>query len=164
MPICKECNTKFPNKKIIEGKERCLHTRKYCLDCSPFNSRKKCGPKKSNKKGKDPVSIMSNCKICERDFFTKTFQKQCPACKSKKQRHEKKEKAIKYLGSECKACGYKKCSQAFDFHHVDPNEKELTLSGNWEKSWNTIEKEIKKCILLCCRCHRELHAGMITLE
>lgn len=26
-----------------------------------------------------------------------------------------------------------------------------------------LKKEVDKCILLCCRCHREVHAGVITL-
>ncbi len=27
-------------------------------------------------------------------------------------------------------------------------------------SWEMIEKELKKCVLLCCRCHREVHDGL----
>lgn len=30
--------------------------------------------------------------------------------------------------------------------------------------WNSILDEISKCVLLCCRCHRELHAGLWSLD
>ena len=36
MPTCVKCNKKFPNHLIIDGKERNLQRRKYCLKCSPF--------------------------------------------------------------------------------------------------------------------------------
>ena len=27
-------------------------------------------------------------------------------------------------------------------------------------SWARIVRELDKCVLLCCRCHREVHDGM----
>jgi hypothetical protein len=44
---------------------------------------------------------------------------------------------------------------------LDPNEKDFTISKAIvrPKSWDSFVSELKKCILLCCRCHRELHAG-----
>jgi len=72
----------------------------------------------------------------------------------KKNRDELK----KLLGGECSICGYKKCFAALDFHH-NSGEKEGNLSyiikdSSKQKSL----KEIKKCILLCGNCHRELHS------
>jgi len=34
--ICQNCNSEFNSKAIIDGKERNLQRRKYCLNCSPF--------------------------------------------------------------------------------------------------------------------------------
>lgn len=60
-------------------------------------------------------------------------------------------------------CGYNKdCPEAFDLHHIDPNQKDFTISQKI-KSWAKISKELKKCVLLCCRCHRELHYKMVFL-
>jgi len=72
-------------------------------------------------------------------------------------RLELKERAIAYLGGHCVLCGYDKCPSAFDFHHLDPVEKDFVISA--KTSWETIEPELKKCVLLCANCHREVHAG-----
>ena len=70
---------------------------------------------------------------------------------------DKKRKAMELFGSKCSICGYDKCLGAMEFHHIDPNAKD----ANWNKlrlrSWDKIVKELKKCQLLCCRCHREIH-------
>lgn len=56
-------------------------------------------------------------------------------------------------------CGYSKCKEALDFHHVNPNEKDFNISGSHSRSWEKIELELKKCVLLCANCHREIHSG-----
>ena len=72
-----------------------------------------------------------------------------------------KQKAVEFKGGECDLCGYKKCIQALDFHHLDPFEKEFTIAGNYNISWKRIVNELKKCILVCSNCHREIHAGIV---
>ncbi len=63
-------------------------------------------------------------------------------------------------------CGYSKkthnwfITAALDFHHPDKNKKHNV--GNMIRdgySWANILKEIKKCIVICCRCHAELHGS-----
>jgi hypothetical protein len=39
MPTCENCGDYFPNYVRIDGKLRNLHSRKYCLKCSPFGAR-----------------------------------------------------------------------------------------------------------------------------
>jgi predicted HNH restriction endonuclease len=64
---------------------------------------------------------------------------------------------IKKLGGKCGVCGYDKCPAAFDFHHnikgKENNISVLLKNASKEK----LLKEIKRCILLCSNCHRELH-------
>jgi DNA invertase Pin-like site-specific DNA recombinase len=71
-------------------------------------------------------------------------------------RKRTKIKLIEYKGGECEKCGYKKCIDALEFHHKDPNKKDFTISG---KSWSfeRLKKEVDKCILVCANCHREIH-------
>jgi predicted HNH restriction endonuclease len=81
-------------------------------------------------------------------------------------RLELKRSAVEHLGSKCQLCGYERCVSAMDFHHTDPSEKDFVISSRM--SWEVIVKELRKCVLLCSNCHREVHAGMhptyLTLE
>ncbi len=74
--------------------------------------------------------------------------------------------AIEYKGGKCILCGYNKDTAALEFHHINPEEKE-NVGGPAVISWRTFEnnkEELDKCVLLCCRCHREVHSGSATLE
>jgi hypothetical protein len=73
-----------------------------------------------------------------------------------KRRHVLKEKSIEYKGGKCEKCGYDKSKRALSFHHLDPNEKEFTVSSA-NKSWERVKSELDKCLLLCMNCHMELH-------
>ena len=66
-------------------------------------------------------------------------------------------------GGQCVKCGYNKCIQALEFHHIDPTKKDFTISNTNFKILEAVE-ESKKCILLCSNCHRELHAGLWDLK
>ncbi len=66
-------------------------------------------------------------------------------------------RALDYKGGKCKECGYSRCPGSMDFHHRDPSMKEFIWSKLRKRSWENIKKELDKCDLLCCRCHREGH-------
>jgi hypothetical protein len=76
-----------------------------------------------------------------------------------RRRKSLRDQAIEYKGGKCNICGYNRCASAFDFHHLDPQEKDFTISAHMT-SWDRIKKEIDKCVLLCANCHREVHDGM----
>ena len=80
-------------------------------------------------------------------------------------RKRRKQNLIKVLGGQCCLCGYDKISEALEFHHINPEEKEYAISQNG--TCHDLEKdlsEIKKCILVCANCHREIHNGIYTEE
>lgn len=78
-------------------------------------------------------------------------------------RRRTKVKLVEYKGGKCECCGYNKCIAALEFHHLDPKEKDFTISG---KSWSfeKLKNEAEKCILVCNRCHTEIHNGFINLD
>lgn len=69
-------------------------------------------------------------------------------------------KAREIHNDECFICGYDKCSQALEFHHVLSEDKEFGLATK-TTTWSKYVKEINKCVLVCANCHREIHFGMI---
>ncbi len=64
------------------------------------------------------------------------------------------------MGKKCQCCGYATCYQALELHHIDPNEKEFSFGSVMSnpKKWTKIVEELRKCILVCSNCHREIHA------
>ena len=77
--------------------------------------------------------------------------------KEKERRSKNKKLAIALLGGKCVCCGYNRCYQALDFHHLNFSEKDCCLRHLSNVAWKRIVKELKKCILLCSNCHREVH-------
>lgn len=73
-----------------------------------------------------------------------------------------KMKMVEYKGGKCEICGYNKCIEALEFHHINPKEKDFSISGG-TKSFNTLKPELDKCILVCANCHREIHSGITKL-
>lgn len=72
--------------------------------------------------------------------------------------------AVKYKGGKCELCGYGKCLQALDFHHLDHKQKNFGISlDGLTRSWEKVRRELDNCIMLCANCHREVHAGMTQL-
>jgi len=74
-------------------------------------------------------------------------------------------KLVAYKGGCCILCGYNRCIDALDLHHLDASQKEFGISsGGLTRSWEKIAAEADKCILVCANCHREIHAGAVQPE
>lgn len=126
-----------------------------------------------------PKIYTSSCLACGKDFsHIKRNSKYCSSrCRAKNNyyirknraksvvswRQRTKNKAIEYKGGKCLVCGYNKCSGALDFHHVDPKEKDFSIS-KVTKGWDKVKDELDKCVLLCSNCHREVHHGILDLK
>lgn len=73
-----------------------------------------------------------------------------------------KQKLVDVSGGKCVQCWYDKCQSALEFHHLDPSEKDFSVTGSANtKSLRLLLDEVKKCVMLCSNCHREVHAGLI---
>jgi hypothetical protein len=81
-------------------------------------------------------------------------------------RRETKRKILEISGGKCTNCGYNKCPDALEFHHIDPSTKDFTFGSvsAHPKSWDKILQELQKCLLLCSNCHREVHAGVLSID
>ena len=76
-----------------------------------------------------------------------------------------KTKIVESMGNKCQICNYDKCKSALDLHHINPEEKEFSFGRIMSnpRAWHKITEELKKCILLCANCHREIHAGVAQI-
>lgn len=77
-------------------------------------------------------------------------------------RRNNKKKAVEYKGGKCQNCGYKKSYYCLSFHHINPKEKDFNISSA-TMSWDSIKKEIDKCVLVCMNCHGEIHEQLYLI-
>lgn len=66
---------------------------------------------------------------------------------------------------KCVKCGYSKetnkgfTTRALEFHHPQNNkEHSISKSASHGVSIEVLKKEIAKCVVVCSRCHAEIHA------
>lgn len=83
----------------------------------------------------------------------------------KRWRIASKKRIIESMGGGCQICGYNKCPSALALHHLDPSQKEISLGSLRAnpKNWDTVVRELRKCILLCHNCHSEVHAQVTQI-
>lgn len=142
---------------------------KFCSRSCAVTFNNKNNPKRKRKRKCVSCErlILSSRQFCSECFENRPKRwddrKEANRFYVKQSRKRLKTKAVDYKGGSCVKCGYSLCHAALEFHHLDPAEKDFHLShaatNTW--SWDRIKQELDKCILLCCRCHREVHAGII---
>lgn len=103
---------------------------------------------------------MDICKLCNQKFkdYQQRSRTRCGSCNTKIRRFRAKAAAIEYLGGKCKKCGWSGNQAALQFHHKKSKEKEFTIGNVANKSWDSIKKEMQKCMLLCANCHAIEHS------
>jgi hypothetical protein len=89
---------------------------------------------------------------------TRTYSDRRESNKSSviKRRRQNKQILVEYKGGKCECCGYNKCVDALEFHHIDPTTKESKNLGT-TAAIQKQKEEADKCILVCANCHREIH-------
>lgn len=110
--------------------------------------------------------------VCVSNLYWCSNKKKCVNKKKRsnstsvsKRRKKMKEDSIIYKGGKCCICGYNKCVGALEFHHLNPFEKDFSISSSGvTRSWKKIKMELDKCICVCANCHREIHAGLININ
>lgn len=100
---------------------------------------------------------MEFCRLCNKKFkdYQKRGRTRCGSCNTKIRRFRAKAAAIELLGGKCSSCGWHGNQAALQFHHLKG--KDFTIGNVANKSWDSIKKEISKCILLCANCHAIEH-------
>lgn len=90
--------------------------------------------------------------------------KQCRVDNVTKRRRKVKRLLVADFGGKCIVCGYDRCVQALQFHHLDRDTKEFGISGKGNTlKYENLKKEADKCILVCANCHFEIENGIIVL-
>lgn len=111
-----------------------------------------------------PPIITKTCKHHgTTDFVKETDRYRCRKCRSEavtRRRKKLKQKLVEHFGGACTECGYDACVQALEFHHPEDDKEFGIASKGMTYAYSRMLEEASKCVLLCCRCHREVHAGL----
>lgn len=160
MPVCRACHSQFPNRAMIDGKSRSLHTRKFCISCSPFGGH-------NTKTEKIQVrSFKCSCGETDPSKFYGWKVRVCGACHNQytlNRGRETRNRILAHLGGKCAVCGFDKYPCSLEVHHLDPAIKDKTFAGMRGWAWQRVLKELKGCILLCRNCHAAVHCGYVSL-
>jgi len=172
--ICKKCGGGFPNWIKVDGQLRQMNARSYCLNCSPIKNKNKRSAKQQDKYQTIDDIEHKICKLCRewkpcnmfyrnkssRNKKLKHFSSMCKLCESKESKRQYsalKQRAIRYKGGRCVDCNEIYHESVFDFHHLDPLQKDMRITANRCAKLKDIKKELDKCVLLCSNCHRDRH-------
>jgi len=129
---------------------------------------------------------MKRCFQCKEEFGFDKFYKNkstkdgysglCKHCQTYNERKNNQlaKEWLNTLRKKCEICGESR-SWVLDFHHIDPKDKSFEISQyavSGTTSFGTKKKkileEMKKCIVVCSNCHRDIHyheqSGMYQLN
>ena len=130
---------------------------KQCSKCEQFKEPTEFNSSKDRKDG-----LTSWCKICVRNRSKIWYNDNSEKVKYKESvtRKGKREWILGIKSSKsCEKCGETHPS-CMDFHHLDPTQKDFSISNALYKLHYTRElilAELEKCIVLCANCHRIFH-------
>lgn len=157
MNKCQNCNKETTNPKFCSKSCSATYNNKIHIKRQRTKKCKVCD-----------ILISSDRTFCNKECYSKGRSKRrslkpkgYPRLKSF--RTKIKYESVQYKGGKCAICNYNKCIKALEFHHLDPTQKDFSISSI-SKSFESIKKELDKCILLCANCHREVHAGILDID
>lgn len=163
MKTCKKCGNKFPSWEWVDGKKRVYSSRKFCFECSPYGVHNTRDLTAETKKNKSNV-YKRLCKTCGKEYNAQNRKDaQCYSCYFKRREKQITKKVQGLVGTSCWLCGCNRYWGNLNFHHINPDNKlfGLTTRELVGHRWEKVTAEIGKCVLLCCRCHGEVHGGLI---
>lgn len=129
---------------------------KYCWRC---NSHKDITDFYTQTLRSGKVQVHTNCKACVRTHQQnyRALNKEYHNETTRQRRLNNKQQAIKRFHYECHDCRQSFPSCVYDFHHLDPSKKEMSVANAFSKNNKNFEAELDKCIMLCANCHRIRH-------
>ena len=83
--------------------------------------------------------------------------------KIKEWRKNTKIKLVEGFGKMCSICHLIDDPIVYDFHHLDPDQKDFGIASRI-RSWENVISEAKKCVMLCSHCHRKVHFSGLKIE
>jgi hypothetical protein len=104
------------------------------------------------------LSMSDAKKRADTKYRNKPETKAVRAQFDKDRRSQKKQIVLEAKSNPCADCGKTYPPRCMDFHHVR-GPKLFLIGRTAGRSPAELKREIEKCVLLCCNCHRLRHDG-----
>jgi len=78
-------------------------------------------------------------------------------------RRKTKKRMVAAFGGKCCICKKKYPQELFEFHHLNPAEKDFGVGSVKSISWDRLVIELRKCVMVCANCHRLVEYGHMTI-
>lgn len=119
----------------------------------------------SKKDGLGSVCRSCNKELCKQHYTRHRKERVLYAMnKAKSARKVIREKltALKLkIGCQVEGCMEREPC-CLDFHHLVDKEMNIFRMAAIPCSWHKLVLELTKCAVVCCNCHRKIHAGIIS--
>ena len=130
---------------LIDGGRKC----KTCGETKPIEE----FPRHKESKGGRRIVCKPCCYVKQKEWLVNN--KERTRERYRKAHRDKKRKAVEKFGGKCNNCGGEFHQSVFEFHHLDPAQKDFSPAN--ASSWKKMERELDKCVMLCANCHRLAH-------
>lgn len=132
---------------------------KQCSTCGTEKLTTEFRRDKTQKSG-----YQTRCKVCARAAIKNTYATNGEATRARNRSREQEMRQRVQEYKQSRSCLFcpERTPICLDFHHLDPTQKDFSLAHTALRSWDTIEAEIEKCVLVCKNCHTKIHAGLLT--
>lgn len=153
--------------EIAEALDRSVSTVRYWLARYKIETTRLSGRRRRTGDGSKTATF--DCRRHGRTEFVLEGRgyyrcKQCRSAAVARRRKTVKKMLVTEAGGACLLCGYARCLNALQFHHVEPGSKNFHLAHRGHsRSIARSREEMRKCVLLCANCHAEVEAGFATL-
>lgn len=129
---------------------------KICRVCKTEKQLSAFYPNKSCKQG-----VTGTCRECSRTRINQWYSDNRSARQTQANEYSRKRKreVVDHFGDKCNDCGNTYPQYVYQFHHLDPESKDVNPSHAISKNPTKMWEELKKCVMLCANCHMIRHHG-----
>lgn len=133
-----------------------IDAKKTCRVCNEEKDLKDFHPNKQCKQG-----VTGTCRSCSRvrinDWYAENRNRRQSVANEANRR--RKREIVEHFGDKCLDCGNTYPQYVYQFHHLDPSQKDFNPSHGVSKKHSEMWKELSKCVMLCANCHMIRHYG-----
>ena len=129
---------------------QCLIDAKVCRVCkeekplSEYHKNKQC-----------LGGVVATCRSCTGDRISQWYKdnrrRRQEAANTKNR--ERKREIVEHFGDKCLDCQQTYPQYVYQFHHLDPTQKDVNPSEAMTRAPERMWEEFNKCVMLCANCH-----------